>query len=453
VDWDSIDDVYRKSSIDELQQHEIRRTIPQSELGPPPLANVQSSSTANQSLREISRRSMMSRGESERDAVQSPYNLTGVTITNPAGPGPTMRGEIAPRVRPTGPVPPSTPVSERPKVDANTDATDSHLPHLRMMTMSDGASARRVVSTAGTTETKPDPQFGEKLTKRSGGRCELTGRMEDVGLVTEGAHIFGLATATEGRSDIFWQLLYMFWDVDIVEALQKDCRDHINDVSNGISMDIMTHRLYDKLHFYLEVVPGSFLETETTAQYSVKIRFPRSTISLNNFWASQEHTADDAIYTRQFRDGDEITFKTDDVKNYPLPDPILLQLRAILTKCAFLQGGGDQEEVYLSKMMLEEQAYLSNMMLEEQMRAVSRPDLIDSLDEYDSEAEFGMGGYDSPDLYEYGAATANTGRSLLVESWLDNVDVNRTEVRFQEEPDGTTMEDSQLGEHQGTRHS
>jgi hypothetical protein len=388
----------------------------------------------------------MSRGESERDPVQSPYNLTGVTIRNPAGPGPAVRAEIAPRVGPAGPVPPSTAGSERPKLDANTHATESHLPHLRMMTMSDGASARRVVSTADTPETKRDPQFGEKLTKRSGGRCELTGRMEDVGLVTEGAHIFGLATATEGRSNIFWQLLYMFWDVDIVEALQKDCRDHINDVSNGISMNIMTHRLYDKLHFYLEVVPGSFLETDTTAQYTVKIRFPRSTVSLRNFWASQEHKADHAIYTRQFRDGDEITFKTDDLNNYPLPDPILLQLRAILTKCAFLQGGGEQEEVYLS-----------NMLREEQIRAVSRAALIDYgdynfSDEYDSEDEFGMDEYGNRDRYEYCAPTANTSRSFLVESWLDNVDVNRTEVRFQEEQDRTTMEGSQVGEHQFTGH-
>jgi hypothetical protein len=333
----------------------------------------------------------------------------------------------------------STPSTQPPKVGVKRNAIDSILPAAKMPKLTAASSQISAVSS----QTLRDTKFGDKLKKRSGLKCELTGLTKDLGLVDEGAQIFGLATSATEPADKFWKLLYMFWDSELVDEVRAACRRHKNDMSNGIVMDIRPHRLWEKLYFYLEFVDGSYEKNGNQAEYTVTIRFPRSTVAVSNFWASQEDRTDGAIYTRQFRDGDKITFKTEDQTNCPLPDPILLQLRALITKCAFLRGGGEREERYLSDEDRQEQIY-----------AALRATLIDYgddtySDEYESNESVLSDGYDHADLYEDDTEPDNTDKKRRVESWIETIDVNGAQSDI-EKQDGEQMDDGHAGGHHGT---
>jgi hypothetical protein len=219
---------------------------------------------------------------------------------------------------------------ESPKLGAKRSASDSILPPTKK---------RRI-----TERSCRGPTFAQRLKRRSGNKCELSGRTQDMGLATDGAHIFGIQSSAGERAKAFWNLLYMFWNPLIVRKLRAACTQHINSMSNGITMDCSTHALYDQLRFYLEVLPDSYSVSGDKAQYTVKIRFPRSPIILYNHWKDTGHMSDGTPGVSLLTDGDEITFKTNDQKNCPLPDPVLLQVRAILTKCAFFRGGADRED-------------------------------------------------------------------------------------------------------------
>jgi hypothetical protein len=330
----------------------------------------------------------------------------------------------------------------RPKLGTKRNATDSNLPPSKLMRMTDSASMKGVETLAEYPGAARDPKFPERLKKRSGARCELSGRQQSSGLETEGAHIFGIATAAGERATVFWDLLDMFWDPEIVEALRNACTQNINDMSNGITMECHTHRLYDQLDFYLEVLPDSYSVSGDKAQYTVKIRFPRSPIILYNHWKDTGHMSDGTPGVSLLTDGDEITFKTNDQKNCPLPDPVLLQVRGILTKCAFLRAGGDRED-----------AILANELRAEQIRADLKATLIDygdytySDDYFNEDEEM----YDPPaaiDLYTHGAVPGDTEWNIRVESWLDEMEPADGGLQDEDEDDAPG-EDDELDGHQG----
>jgi hypothetical protein len=330
----------------------------------------------------------------------------------------------------------------RPKLGTKRNATDSILPSPKLMKMTESSSTKGVETPAEHTGAARDPKFPERLKRRSGAQCELSGKQQSSGLVTEGAHIFGIATAAGDRAAVFWDLLLMFWGPSIVEELRNACIQHINDMSNGITMDISTHRLYDELQFYLEVLPGSYQVSGDKAQYTVKIRFPRSPITLYNHWIETVHLQDGRHSTVHFEDGDEVTFKTNDQKNCPLPDPVLLQLRGILTKCAFLRAGGERED-----------EILANELRAEQIRADLKATLIDYgdytySDDYLNEDEEM---YDPPgaiDLYTRDAVPGDTEWNIRVESWLDEMEPADGGLQDEDEDDAPG-EDHELDGHQG----
>jgi hypothetical protein len=348
-----------------------------------------------------------------------------------------------------------------PKLGTKRNATDSILPPAKLMKMTESACMKagdtpaehtRAEHTGAARDQKfperlkqrngasGDPKFPQRLKKRSGARCELSGRQQSSGLVTEGARIFGRATAAGDRAAVFWDLLYMFWGPAIVEELRNACTQHMNDMSNGITMDISTHRLYDQLHFYLEVLPDSYQVSGDKAQYTVKIRFPRSPIILYNHWKDTGHMADGTPGVALLTDGDEITFKTNDQKNCPLPDPVLLQLRGILTKCAFFHAGGDRED-----------EILANQLRAEQLRATIKATGADYGDytysDYLNEDEEI---YDQPgiiDLYMLEAVPGDIESNIRVESWLE--DMEPADGGLQDEHDDDSPgQDGQLDGHQ-----
>jgi hypothetical protein len=277
-------------------------------------------------------------------------------------------------------------------------------------------SVGSVASTAASTKPKRDPFFADRLKTRSGERCELTGVTSDFGFIPEGAHIFGLATASDERAGNFWKLLYMFWRAPVVDDLRDACQKQINHMANGILMNILPHRLWDKFEFYFEVIDGSYQVSGNKAQYTIKIRFPKKVVDLINYSKLLRHRSDGSRVPYLIEDGDEIIFKTDNYHDCPLPDPNLLKIRALLTKCCFLKAGGKSNDLYLSPELLQQQVSVDLGAEVLDYRDYSYSD--DESTEDGSLVEQENTGYlddqefdpDSPD------------DSLLVEAWLYNDD-------------------------------
>jgi hypothetical protein len=348
---------------------------------------------------------------------------------NPLKTLPTVGAPGVPANTATTPMPPvaassqhPTPEMQRPSAGIKRNATDTIVPRPNKRQMTHVASEGSSGSQAASTTSKRDTHFIDKLKKRSGLLCELSGLTEKEGLIPEGAHIFGLATATDGRADYFWRLLQMFWGVAVVDGLRDACRKQINHMSNGILMDSRAHGLWDKLHFYLEVVDDSYQVSGKKAQYTVKMRFPRKPIALYNAWKPRTVAADGIPDMQSFREGDEVIFKTDNYHDCPLPDPVLLKIRELVTQCAFLYAGGETDDVYLLAELRQKQ-----------ISADLRADVLDYGDDTFSEgddSEYGSFIEDVDDRYAYDEEEPDldiTEGSLRVGSWLENIDSNLVE--------------------------
>jgi hypothetical protein len=305
-------------------------------------------------------------------------------------------------------------------------ATDSMGPPAKKRKLPHSVSAS-VASAATSTKSKRDRKFGDKLKQRSGLRCELSGITKVDGFFPEGAHIFGLATGADERANWFWEVLYLFWPGLAVDALRETCRKYINHMANGISMDVKAHRLWDELEFYLEVLDDSYQVSGNKAQYSVKIRFPRSPVTVLSRWLPWTRMPSGRTVPMVFADGDEIIFKTDNYHDFPLPDPNLLKLRALLTKCCFLKAAGESQDAYDLR-----QEHISGELRASPLNygdytfsdgSDSAEGYSDYSDVYEWESEeTSFPGKDSSSYVEdhvIGDDIEDSG--LRVESWLDNI--------------------------------
>jgi hypothetical protein len=117
----------------------------------------------------------------------------------------------------------------------------------------------------------------------------------------------------------------------------------INHPSNGLLMEISTHRKYDRLDFYLEVVDGSYEESPEGASYKVKIRFINE-VQLFDNWGPPLFRADGRRMSLNFQDGDLVTLTSPDPILKPLPDPMMLRLRSYVTRCAFAKAAGEKAD-------------------------------------------------------------------------------------------------------------
>jgi hypothetical protein len=186
-----------------------------------------------------------------------------------------------------------SPHIEQPKLGNKRVAPDSILAPCKILRMivDDMRSAQSPATLAESIEANGKYNFHETVKTRSGGQCKLTGRAQGMGLSTDAVRIFGLATSDDNRATPFWELLEMFCGSVTVNALQSTISQKINNAANGIYifMDATSHRLYDDLHFYLDIVEDSYMECGEGAQHTVKLRFPRQPVELYNCRESLSH--------------------------------------------------------------------------------------------------------------------------------------------------------------------
>jgi hypothetical protein len=186
--------------------------------------------------------------------------------------------------------------------------------------------------------------FPKEVARRASGRCEVTGASKESRCCLECAHLIGLGTKSHPAAFYFWDVLRLFWPPEILVGLQAAILVEINHPSNGLSMEISTHRKFDNLDFFLEVVEGTYEEAENGgASYEAKIRF-RNKVELTDHWTPPAKHANGRMSIFRFEDGDTIKLSTADRAANPLPDPMLLRLRAYVTQCAFPKAAGECEE-------------------------------------------------------------------------------------------------------------
>jgi hypothetical protein len=303
--------------------------------------------------------------------------------------------------------------TQRPAVSDKSKAPNSNVSSPKKRRIPPDVPAGSFTSTAASTKPKRDPFFADRLKARSGERCELTGVTTEYGFVPEGAHIFGLATASHERAGHFWKLLCMFWEYPEVEDLRAACQKEINHMANGIFMNILAHRLWDQFDFYFEVVDASYQVCGKKAQYTIKIRFPKKQVHLINYSKPLMYRSDGRFIPVLIQDGDEFTFKTDNYHDCPLPDPNLLKIRALLTKCCFLKAGGESKDPYISPDLPPHEVWGH-----QGARLLDYGDYIYSDDE--STADGSLTDEESTGYLDDQEMDSETpDRNLLVEAWLD----------------------------------
>lgn len=166
----------------------------------------------------------------------------------------------------------------------------------------------------------------DRLKQRSQNqRCEITGNDED--LVLKGCRIFPFPISNEDvDNDHLWNLLRCFWDPDTVEIVKLLCGPvPINDFVNGIVMTAEAYDSFNDLGFYL--IPE--LDTITPEKYSVIFHWTREPKRISNFWLPG-CVVDDMEYFPAMESGQIIVLETVHPVLFPLPDPGLLIVRALL---------------------------------------------------------------------------------------------------------------------------
>lgn len=159
-------------------------------------------------------------------------------------------------------------------------------------------------------------------------RCEVTGNDEE-NLVLKGCRILPFPISNEDvDNDYLWSLLRCFWDPSTVEAVKLLCDPvHINDFVNGLVMSTAAYDSFNSLDFYL--VPE--LDTITPKKYSAIFHWTRESGRISNFWHPGS-VFDGVEYFSMMESGQRIVFESVDPVLFPLPDPGLLIVRALLAK-------------------------------------------------------------------------------------------------------------------------